>query len=128
MTRPHKYNAKPVAFVIPIKAVSEANVREHWTTKAKRAKAQREAAKWFMGHAYLTRMQFKHSLVIGITRLGPWRRPMDDDNLARSMKAIRDGIADALGIDDGGPRLRWDYAQEKAREYGVRVEIVEVSP
>ena len=38
---------------------------------------------------------------------------------------MRDGVADALGIDDGDERLTWHYAQDKAPRghYAVRVEI-----
>lgn len=34
-------------------------------------------------------------------------------------------IADWLGIDDGSPRIRWKYGQEKGKpgEYSARVEV-----
>ena len=60
------------------------------------------------------------SLVVTLTRIGA--RKLDSDNLARSMKAVRDGIADALGIDDGSDRIEWKYAQEKGK-YAVKVTI-----
>jgi hypothetical protein len=64
---------------------------------------------------------------ITLTRIAP--RRLDSDNLARSLKAVRDGIADAIGVDDGDPRLEWRYAQEQGavREYAVRVEVVRPS-
>lgn len=35
----------------------------------------------------------------------------------------RDGIADALGVDDGDEsKVTWSYAQERG-DYGVRVKI-----
>lgn len=58
---------------------------------------------------------------ITLTRLAP--RSLDTDNLQRALKAIRDGVADALGVDDGDARLRWRYAQEQARDYGVRISV-----
>jgi len=61
---------------------------------------------------------------ITLTRLTTYPPRMDSDNLAGSMKAVRDGIADALGIDDGDERLTWKYDQQRASEPGVRVEIV----
>ena len=63
------------------------------------------------------------TVAITLTRIAP--RVLDTDNLASAMKAVRDGVADALGVDDGSSRLTWRYAQEKGktREYAVRVEI-----
>jgi hypothetical protein len=45
---------------------------------------------------------------------------MDGDNSIGSLKAVRDGVADALGIDDGDPRLTWEYRQETG-PFGVRI-------
>ena len=52
-------------------------------------------------------------------------RKLDDDNLASGFKAVRDGVADWLGIDDGSPRICWQYAQEKSKagEYAARVHV-----
>lgn len=62
--------------------------------------------------------------IITLTRIAP--RAFDDDNLAASFKALRDGVADGLTVDDGDPRVTWRYAQRrgKAREYAVIIEIV----
>lgn len=50
---------------------------------------------------------------------------LDDDNLRGSLKSVRDGVADALGIADNDGRVRWEYAQEKCKRgaYCVRVQI-----
>lgn len=50
-------------------------------------------------------------VVVTITRVAP--RALDDDNLAYAAKAIRDGIADALGVRDNDPRVSWRYEQRK---------------
>jgi hypothetical protein len=34
---------------------------------------------------------------------------MDSDGVAAAAKYVRDGIARAIGIDDGDPRLDWRY-------------------
>jgi len=108
-----------VAFSLPLRTVSETNAREHWAARAKRAKEQRGIACSFTAFA------FEHwgniPLTITLTRIGP--RKLDSDNLAASLKHVRDGIADALGMDDGDERLTWAYAQEKGKEYSVRVRI-----
>jgi hypothetical protein len=43
--------------------------------------------------------------------------------LASSAKALRDGIADRLGMDDGDSRISWRYRQVQG-DYGAVVEIV----
>lgn len=48
---------------------------------------------------------------------------MDSDGCVGSFKAIRDGIADALGIDDGSERIRWNYEQCPGGEVGVEIRI-----
>jgi len=116
-----------IRFSIPIRTVSEANPRgEHWGTRARRAKAQRHDA-WA-----LTREAFGHDplpippLTVTLTRVAP--RKMDSgDDAPMSMKHIRDGIADALRVNDGDERIEWRYAQRKGkpREYAVEVEIQE---
>jgi hypothetical protein len=55
---------------------------------------------------------------------------MDDDGLAASQKGLRDGIADALGVNDGGPFVRWQYRQRKGRVrvYAVIVRIERERP
>lgn len=98
-----------VAFSIPIKTVSEANVRCHWRVRAKRAKGQRTAA--YVNTLVAGAKHIALPAVVTITRVAP--RALDCDNLASSQKHIRDGIADALGIDDRDPRVTWAYRQRK---------------
>lgn len=113
-----------ITVTIPLKTVSEANRHEHWRARQKRAKGQRECARAYtlvhIGHLGTI---FRHvpPLIVTITRLSA--RELDSDNLASSQKAVRDGVADALGIDDRDPRVTWIYAQEKAKGYAVRITI-----
>jgi len=87
---------------LPIQTVSESNGRDHWRVKAKRAKRQRHAARLLTPQADLP-------AVVRLTRLS--RSRLDDDNLRGALKAVRDGVADAFGIQDNDPRLAWEYAQ-----------------
>jgi hypothetical protein len=112
---------------LPIRTVSEANMREHWAKKSRRAKDQRGTARTILGQPQFAALR-RHAKNAGrfeitITRIGA--KYLDPDNLANSSKHVQDGIADAIGIDDGSPRLTWFYAQVKGRpkEYAVRVEI-----
>jgi len=109
------------------KLASLLNCREHWGARRERTKRQRGNACLRMANA-LNDLRITGGrlpllpLRIIITRFGP--RPLDTDNLSSSAKAVRDGIADSLGIDDGNPaQATWEYRQEKSRRYLVRVEI-----
>jgi len=104
-----------------LRLVSEANSRDRWA-KQKRAKTARQAAKV----ATICEAPYPAlPLTVTITRIAPGR--LDSDNLASSAKAVRDGVADALGIDDGDSAVTWLYAQRKGgvRTYGVEIEIRE---
>lgn len=103
-----------------LKLVSLANQREHWRTRAKRAKGHRSVT------LLLTRAALRHEVIrfplsVVITRIAP--RALDDDNLAGAAKSVRDGVADALGIDDRDPRVKWAVAQRRGGkgEYGAEV-------
>jgi len=65
--------------------------------------------------------------VVHLTRIGAGT--LDGDGLQASFKAVRDGVSDALGVDDGGPWVMWRYEQEKGPRgtYAVRVRI-ELAP
>jgi hypothetical protein len=61
--------------------------------------------------------------VVTLIRVAP--RKLDDDNLQSGFKALRDGIADRLGVKDNDPRVKWKYDQVRgrAKEYAARVRI-----
>ncbi len=107
---------------IPIRTRSEANARLHWAARARQASEQRRVARICV-RAALARLPPPFPLTVTLTRLAP--RRLDSDNLAISLKAVRDGVADALGLDDGDARLVWRYAQEglPRGRYAVRVEV-----
>lgn len=111
---------------IPVRTVSEANTHTHWRERARRAKEQRTAAYWAVHVTNFARLHgglFIDPLTVTITRVAP--RALDDDNLASSQKHVRDGIADALCIDDRDPRVSWRYAQRRGepKQYAVEVSI-----
>lgn len=107
--------------------VSEANARGHWGPRAKRAAAQRGIAKLDVGGAIdpaLRKGLTEGGLAITLTRVAPCE--LDDDNLRGACKALRDGVADALGLaSDRDKRVTWLYEQAKdePRTYGARVKI-----
>lgn len=124
---------------LPMLTLSEANVRHHWGAKASRARGQRSGI-FVALRPLLRKARFTDPtkasphggvgvlagpIVVTITRLS--RGVLDDDNLRGALKAVRDGIADALGLrSDSDPRVTWEYAQGKAartRSFGVRIEV-----
>jgi hypothetical protein len=107
-----------VALRIPIRIYSEANLREHWSAKARRAKHQREmvAAHFRANGGPLPRFPVSVKLV----RYG--KKLLDSaDNLPIGFKHVVDEIAAIYGVDDGDPRWTWAYEQEQSREYGILV-------
>lgn len=96
----------PHTFELPITAVSEANRRDHWATKARRVKLHRNTA-------FALCPVFPLPCVVTLTRVAP--RMLDDDNNVISMKSARDGIAQRLGVDDRSPLVVWRYGQKKGR-------------
>lgn len=113
-----------IRFRMPLKVVSEANLREHWAAVSKRKNYQRGWAKNITA-SFIRDVVLPERMTVTLTRYG--KRRMDDDNLANGFKAVRDGIADALGIDDGSNRIAWRYRQEVAKQYDVQVEIETLS-
>jgi hypothetical protein len=88
----------------PDKALSP-NARTHWTRRAAAVKKARRLAYLTMLEAANHRAQetiegYAGRIHLWITFHPKTRRLPDDDNCLSMFKAYRDGIADALGIDD----------------------------
>lgn len=78
------------------------NARVHWTSAAKATKSAREYAFWVAKQAARhAELPTNDLLLLQFTFHQPTVRHRDDDNLIRMCKPYRDGIADALGINDG---------------------------
>lgn len=114
---------------IPLKTVSECNLREHWRQRHKRAVGQKFLVEYHLKplcEGVLIPLPCK----ITLTRIG--KRRMDTDNLAISFKHVRDAAADILfdpdgklckGRADGDPRIDWIYAQEISKEYSIKIKV-----
>jgi crossover junction endodeoxyribonuclease RusA len=105
---------------VPVRTVSELNAREHWARRHKRRAQQRQT----VGLVVVGMLAGSKPLpcVVVLTRLAP-SKGLDGDNLVSSMKAIRDGVADALGVDDADPRVTWQYDQRRSPKGRWSVEI-----
>lgn len=108
--------------ILPIKTISEANTRQHYMARHRRAQAQKGTAYLLTKPARFAPLK-KFPATVTLTRVAP--RRLDSDNLTSSMKACRDGIALALGIDDGDERVTWNYDQRKGApgEYAVEIKV-----
>lgn len=111
-----------ISLNIPVKLVSEANMREHWAVKNKRKKLQQMVVAYAL--AGLKRDIPAFPVHVTITRVGV--RKLDSDNLAGSAKGVRDMIANILGCDDGDEsRVTWEYRQRRGvpKEYSMDLTI-----
>lgn len=111
-----------INLTLPIATVSEANSREYWRKKAARAATQRAATNLAIrGEIFRRKLTLPMPLRVTFTRLGV--RELDSDNLQGAFKAIRDGLADAIGVNDKDKGYTWVYLQEKAKQKAVRITI-----
>lgn len=122
-------DTRDVVVTLPLRIYSPLNGSHgQWVGQAHRRKKQRHNASWACGGPLA---EYRKALAenrlpaieIRITRIAP--RELDDDNMIAGAKSIRDGVADALGVDDRDKRLRWLYTQEKGKpkEYATRITV-----
>ena len=111
-----------IKFELPIKTGAGLNDRGHWRARARKAKHERNTL-CRVARSYLWQTPIKLPAVVTMVRHGAG--VMDHDNLQGGLKSCRDGIADALGINDGSAQVEWRYAQVKCKrgQYLVVVTI-----
>ena len=105
---------------LPIRTYSLPNMRWHWARKATYAKQQRQEV-FLAVRAAGIRSAPDGAFVVRLVRIG--KRRLDKDNLAASWKHIQDSVALAMGIDDGDPRIDWQYDQQIGKAYSVIITI-----
>jgi hypothetical protein len=111
------------SYYIPVKTVSEMNSRGHWSVRARRFKKQRQIVSMILGQNIGNKWGWP-PFSVKLVRVAP-SKGLDDDNLRSSGKAVRDQIAEALGIDDGSSRITWIYDQRRGKpgEYALELTI-----
>ena len=109
-----------ITFHWPHKDLSP-NARVHWTKKSRAAKAYRKAG-YVLTKASGAKVDWEGEAHLWITFFPPDRRARDDDNLIAGFKNCRDGIADALGVDDKRFRMHL-YVSDVVKPGGC-VEVV----
>jgi crossover junction endodeoxyribonuclease RusA len=80
------------------------NKRQHWSVTAKAKKLYREAC-YILTKQSGAKVDWDGDVHAWIDFYPPDRRARDDDNMIAAFKAGRDGMADALGIDDKRIRI-----------------------
>lgn len=102
-------------------AACSPNARVHWSKKSRAAKAYRAACHLLAKQAGLQSPAGQALLVVEF--VPPDRRRRDDDNLLAMFKSGRDGLADALGIDDNVFATQIRVSKETTKGGAVRVRI-----
>lgn len=97
------------------------NARVHWSKKSKAAKAYRSACFLLCRAAKITVPQ--GDLILSLEFMPPDGRRRDDDNLVAAFKSGRDGVAEALGIDDCRFATLIKLSKETVKGGAVRVQI-----
>jgi hypothetical protein len=110
-----------ISVEIGIKTTPEGNQRKGWRTVWRNAKKQRNEAHRVLH--LLAQEEPRLPCTVKMTRVSAGK--LDGDNLQSALKHVRDGIADWLGVDDGDPRISWEYDQRRGPEkwYSVEVDI-----
>jgi len=105
-------------------AILNPNVRAHWARKA-------DATKQYRLHCFVLAQQAKLTkpkgrAVLSLTFCPPDKRRRDDDNMLAAFKAGRDGIAQALGIDDNKLSLMIEVGEPvKGGQVKVQIMVME---
>ena len=105
---------------LPLKTTNSQNGRGHLFARSGTTKKERRIA-----HLAVKAAPKRPVLTVKLTRCSAGE--LDDDNLRGALKAVRDGIADALRVDDGSPLIFWEYHQARCAKGQHSVEI-EITP
>lgn len=110
----------------PLKELSP-NWKGHWGRKARSVKQYRTMCCAYAHNAMIAaryKIKSAGALQFHLEFCPPNKQRRDDDNMVASFKAGRDGIADALGIDDSRFKTTFDVC-DPVKGGTVRVTIQE---
>lgn len=96
------------------------NSRVHWAVRSRATKTYRETCHWIALSSGV-RIDWEGEIHLWITMYPPDRRRRDDDNVMSSCKGLRDGVADALGVDDSRFRAHPWLSDEVIKGGAVKV-------
>ena len=87
------------------------NVRCHWRAAHAKANVYKQAC-FVLTIAERIKIDWSGPIHVAITFYPPDRRYRDDDNMIASLKYGRDGVAQALGVDDKRFRIHPEVSDE----------------
>lgn len=112
---PSKFGRK----MIPLRSGKGKRTREHRGLAALMVTA---------GTTKVQREELSRACACRLVRIAPRRLYDTSESAPSALAAVRDGVADALGVDDRdaeeGGCVAWTYGQEQG-PYGVRIELSE---
>jgi hypothetical protein len=113
---------------INITGLNKSNRYQHWGKSSTIANRQRNLAAIVVANNRVLGKISSHSprFIISFIRSG--KRLLDNDNLIGGLKHIRDGVCDAIGINDGSDKIEFRYTQRKEPFYKLRIEIDDCTP
>jgi hypothetical protein len=111
---------------VAIRTHNELNARrQHWRAKHDQRAAVKEAITYALLGVDWRGMGKPSALepwTVRLVRLGP--REMDDDGVVSALKSVRDAFAAFVNVNDKHRHIvRYSYDQERAKEFGVRIEV-----
>lgn len=113
-----------LAVALPFRVESRANDHRsnHWGARAKTSGKQRAGAQLVLSaHRRRLASMLARGLVVRVVRVGP--RALDShDNIGMALKAITDGVADALEVNDRDPRVTF-VPDGEVGPWGARIEF-----
>ena len=113
---------------IPLRLMSEANIKDHHFVKSNRIKKQKQVIKLFINPIIV-----ELPVRVTLTRVAP-RKLDEHDNLRMAFKHVVDCIADHLipgkkaGRADDDKRIEWVYDQKQGfpEQYNIELKIEEL--
>lgn len=120
--------APSVVVTLPFRVESRANknTSNHWGERSRVSAKQRQGTCLMLTskRAQLTKM-LAAGLVVRVVRVAPARSELDGhDNLGMALKAITDGVADALKVNDRDSRVTF-VPDAEVGDWGARIEFYE---
>ena len=98
------------------------NARTHYRPKAVATAAARATARIAAINAGAGKIE-KDRIQVRVDFYPSTRRRRDEDNVIGAFKAYRDGIADALGVDDSDIQFRYKLHKEPVKGGSTKVAI-----
>lgn len=109
-----------LTFPWPPKELSP-NARVHWAARARATKRYRAECGWIARESKATAPD--GFIEIRVTFCPPNRKQRDRDNMQASIKALFDGLADALGVNDSRFIPRYEVSDQIAGKVIVEIAV-----